>query len=123
MVCKTVQIPNEDDEKNGSGNGGGGAEPPPPNEPTDSPNLSGPNVTNIQTVTEQAQITYSISNSGTASGTMTVEGTIDLGATGTIDATKTQQVAVAPGNTEYRVFEFLPELDDGTEAIVCVKEV
>lgn len=105
---------------------GGGDEPDDgdgSDEPQDSPSIGPPEITNVQTITNLAQITYSLTNTGTVTGEKTVRGTIDLGATGQIDAEKIETVTVNPQDTAYQAFDFETDLTGDTEAIICVKEL
>jgi hypothetical protein len=125
MVCETFQIPGGSDGGGSSGGGGGGTQPnPPQQEPpsSGSADLGGPNVEGSQTSVESAQIEFSVTNNGSAKGSMTVVGTIDLGANGEIDAQREKVVEVGPQSIARGTFEFVPSLNSDTEAILCVKE-
>jgi len=124
MPCETAVVPQDSDGRNGGGGGGGdgGSDPPPTDPPNPSPNISGPTIENVQTIQEQAQLTYSVENTGDAPGSITVVGTIDLGNTGTIDAEQEERINLDARDVKFRAFEFLPTLNGDTDATICVKE-
>jgi len=63
-----------------------------------------------------------VTNNGSASGSMTVIGTIDLAKNGEIDSQREMMVEVGPQSTARGEFEWVVRLDSDVEAEMCVEE-
>lgn len=115
--CKNFTVP-------GGENGNGGDNPKNPDDPQ-SPN--GPNIKEPTIIAEEkgegfASVTFGIKNDGDQEKQQSITGSIDIGKTGSNDATRETIIDVPAQTQVTRKFEFDVQLDSSTEARICVEK-
>lgn len=85
------------------------------------PNIQTPSIEEINTRTNEVEVLYSLTNTGNAKGSREVKITLDVGNTGTVDLNRTEKVAVGQNSRETRMVLFSLELEEDTEATLCIE--
>lgn len=90
--------------------------------PAPTPSFTTPTIDDVSTDVGEATVSYSLSNEGGGRGTERVEITADVSVGGEVDATKTKQHTVDPGESASGSVTFsFPDLIIDTEVKFCVQ--
>jgi hypothetical protein len=85
------------------------------------PDIQRPSIDNISTSVNEVNVEYSLTNNGNATGTKAVSITMDVGETGSTDASRQKNIEVPANSTESRNVTFSLDLQKDTSARVCVE--
>jgi len=110
MPCKTGQVPGTSD--GGGGSGGG-----------DSDADIRVSFVELNTATNLLSVTYSLSNDGGASGSATVQVSIDFGETGEAERVEQYSETVEANSGITKTNDYNLDLDSDTDVQVCVNKV
>lgn len=119
MVCKTVVLEEEDqpvDDPDGPQNPGDDPSGP------QGPDISEPNIIFKRTEAGLAEVTFGITNDGDQGTNQSVKGSIDVGKTGQVNARRETILTIPAGEQVTSTFSFDVQLDQDTEAQICVEK-